>query len=111
MALTGGRGTVEEQRRLGGEPEKCVVFEWLKLLFLTDDAPLQKVYEECTSGKRLCGDTKKELTKLLIDFLHEHRRKKLEVAKIIDKFFMHEINQDIVNKIVEETEKEIELYG
>ena len=110
-ALTGGRGTIEEQRKLGGEPEKCVVFEWLKLLFLTDDDELQKVYDECTSGRRICGDTKKELTKLLTNFLHEHRRKKLEVAKIIDKFFMHEVNEEMIKKIVEETEKEIEAYG
>ena len=110
-ALTGGRGTIEEQKKLGGEPEKCVVFEWLRLLFLAEDTELQRVYDECTSGKRICGDTKKELTKLLVDFLQEHRKKKLEVAKIIDKFFMHEINRDIVNQIAEQTEKEIEQYG
>ena len=28
--LTGGRDTVDEQKKLGGEPEKCIIFELYK---------------------------------------------------------------------------------
>ena len=59
-AITGGKPTIEEQKKKGGEPEKCVVFEYCKNHFIKDDKILEKMYEECISGKNLCGECKKK---------------------------------------------------
>ncbi len=84
-ALTGGRATAEEQRRLGGEPEKCVVFELFAYHLVRDDRELKKIYDECRSGLRLCGQCKKEAAKLLEEFLREHQEKLAQAREEAEK--------------------------
>ncbi len=81
-ALTGGRATVEEQRRLGAEPWKCTVYDFYMFQLLQDDVELKKVYDECASGKLLCGHCKRRAAELLEKFLEKHQRR-LEKAKDI----------------------------
>ncbi len=57
-AFTGGRVTKEEQKTKGGQPEICVVFEYCKNHFIKEDKILQKMFEECKTGKNLCGECK-----------------------------------------------------
>ncbi len=72
-AFTGGRATAEEQRRLGGEPEKCVVFEMYTYHLIESDAELEEIRENCKSGRILCGQCKKYAAELLENFLKEHQ--------------------------------------
>ncbi len=72
-AFTGGRATAEEQRRLGGEPEKCVVFEMYTYHLIESDAELEEIRENCKSGKILCGQCKRYAAELLENFLKEHQ--------------------------------------
>jgi tryptophanyl-tRNA synthetase len=74
-ALTGGRNTVEEQKKLGGEPQKCVIYE-LYTYFQPDDKKLKEIFETCTSGARSCGDCKKQCADFMVSFLQEHQAKK-----------------------------------
>jgi tryptophanyl-tRNA synthetase len=73
-ALTGGRATVEEQKRLGGEPEKCVVFELYSYHF-ADDKMLNEIRDDCTSGRLLCGNCKKMLAEIVKEFLKDFQEK------------------------------------
>ncbi|MDD5317630.1 MAG: tryptophan--tRNA ligase [Candidatus ainarchaeum sp.] len=75
-ALTGGRATLSEQRRLGGEIEKCVVFELYKFHFEEDDKKLSERFHACRGGKLMCGDCKGELACRVRDFLKAHQKKK-----------------------------------
>jgi tryptophanyl-tRNA synthetase len=75
-ALTGGRATAEEQRRLGGEPDKCIIYEYYRDHFLESDEELDKVRMECLTGKRLCGECKVQLFELIEKYITEHERKK-----------------------------------
>ncbi|MEM0215550.1 MAG: tryptophan--tRNA ligase [Archaeoglobaceae archaeon] len=77
-ALTGGRTTAEEQKRLGGEPEKCVVFEFYVYHLVEDDDELRRIEEDCKSGKMLCGQCKKLASELMVEFLKEHKEKRDE---------------------------------
>ncbi len=70
-AITGGRGSAEEQRRLGGEPEKCSVFELYTIHLLLDDRELEELRDECRGGKLLCGHCKKRAAELAGKFLKE----------------------------------------
>lgn len=75
-ALTGGRKTVEEQRKLGGELDKSVVFELYKYHFVDDDSKVEKVAKAYVSGKLLDGDMKKEIAEIVMKFLEKHQAKK-----------------------------------
>lgn len=79
-ALTGGRNTVEEQKKLGGQPEKCMVFEMYKQHLIEDEKKLQKVFDDCKKGKLLCGEDKDNAQEIMIKF-QEDFKKKLEKAK------------------------------
>ncbi len=79
-ALTGGRPTVEEQKRLGGEPEKCTVYEFYVYHLIPDDAELRRIYERCRGGELLCGECKRMAVERLRKWLEEHQRR-LEKAR------------------------------
>ncbi len=82
-AFTGGRATVKEQKELGGEPWKCSVYELYLYHFVDDDKLVERVYEECVSGMRICGDCKKEISEIVVKFLKEHqikREKNIDLA-------------------------------
>jgi len=49
---------------------------------IEDDRELQKIYDDCVSGRLLCGHCKRNAWNLLEKFLEEHK-KKLEKAKNI----------------------------
>jgi tryptophanyl-tRNA synthetase len=73
-AITGGRQSLAEQRRLGGEPERCSIYEFLLFHLSLDDAELLELDEECRSGRRICGSCKKEAAERIRRFLTEHQR-------------------------------------
>ena len=75
-AFTGGRDTVEEQRRLGARADICPVYDLYRFHFATDDEHVKRVYHECTKGLRLCGECKQEATGLVKAFLEAHRKKR-----------------------------------
>jgi tryptophanyl-tRNA synthetase len=80
-AFTGGRDTVEEQRRLGGRPEICPVYELYQFHFAKDDEHIDRVYQECTKGIRLCGECKQEAVGLVKSFLDEHHKRRDRLMK------------------------------
>jgi len=75
-AFTGGRDTVEEQRRLGGRADICPIYDLYRFHFARDDEHVDRVYHECTKGIRLCGECKQEANGLVKEFLSEHRKKR-----------------------------------
>ncbi len=79
-AKTGGRVTLEEQKRLGGEPEQCTVYELLLYHLVEDDKELMDYYRDCVGGTRVCGRCKKYAAELMREFLKEHQEKR-ELAK------------------------------
>jgi tryptophanyl-tRNA synthetase len=81
-ALTGGRATAEEQRKLGGIPEACTVYDLYLYGLIQDDNELRRIYQECRSGTLLCGACKKLAWQLLQEYLREFQEK-LEQAKEI----------------------------
>ncbi len=74
-AKTGGRATSEEQRRLGGEPDKCMVYELYLYHLIDDDLELAKVYNECRCGKLTCGEDKRRCAGLVEKFLRAHQER------------------------------------
>jgi len=85
-AITGGRGSAEEQRRLGGEPDKCSVFEQYVIHLIEDDKELEEIRRECTSGELLCGNCKKRAAEMVSEFLKNHQEKMGEAEAKLDAY-------------------------
>jgi tryptophanyl-tRNA synthetase len=73
-AITGGRQSLAEQKKLGGEPEKCSVYEFLVFHLSEDDKELLELDSECRSGRRMCGTCKKDVAERIERFLCEHQK-------------------------------------
>lgn len=84
-ALTGGRETVEIQKKSGGIPGKCMIFEMYKQHLIEDDNKLKERYDLCTSGKILCGECKKFACELMTSFLEDFDKKINENREKINK--------------------------
>lgn len=87
-AFTGGRETLEEQKKLGGSPDVCTVFQYYYFLFEPDDAKLQERREACMSGAILCGHCKKDLAERIVQYLTEHQKKREKAREILDQFLL-----------------------
>ena len=83
-AFTGGKATVEEQRRLGADPEICSVWAAWRSRFATTEAEFDQITRDCRSGHLMCGDCKAHLIERVNGFLaehHERREKAKETAE------------------------------
>ncbi|MBI2651228.1 tryptophan--tRNA ligase [Candidatus Woesearchaeota archaeon] len=88
-ALSGGRDTLEEHRRLGAAIEKDMVFELMKQHLVEDDSELNEIYSSYKSGKMTSGELKEiacsKMEKFMNDFNKgiEDARKNLNKLKFV----------------------------
>ena len=85
-AFSGGKPTVEEHRKLGGNPDIDISFQWLSILFEEDDKKLAQIRENYKSGKILSGEMKQILVDKLNAFLREHNKKKENAKHLLEKY-------------------------
>jgi tryptophanyl-tRNA synthetase len=78
-AFTGGRTTIEEQKRLGANPDICSVFAYEYFLFM-NDREIEDLRYNCLAGNIMCGDCKLTLAERVEKFLKEFQAKR-EKAK------------------------------
>lgn len=74
-ALTGGRETEELQRKLGGQPEKCIVFELDKQHLVESDKEFNRIYSDCKAGLLLCRECKAISIDLMNKFMTNFTRR------------------------------------
>ena len=89
-AFTGGRATVEEQRKLGANPHICSVFAYYTYLFAPEDRYLAEVERTCKSGERLCGDCKAELADHIGKFLKGHQERREQAKHRLEEFMLRD---------------------
>lgn len=89
-AFTGGRATVEEQRRLGGNPDICPVYQYLSYIFEEDDKKLEEQYAKCKRGELLCGEHKEYLASRVLAFLREHQEKREKARDVLEDFVIRD---------------------
>ena len=89
-AVTGGRGSVKEQREKGGNPDACSIYMYFYYLFEPDDKKLSELRQKCLNGELLCGECKSELISRVNKFLNEHRKKREKARNIIDKYIVRD---------------------
>jgi tryptophanyl-tRNA synthetase len=87
-AFSGGRDTLEEHRKLGGNPDIDVSFQYLKMFFEPDDKKLKKIHDDYKSGKLLTSELKDILIEKINAFLKEHQKKRKLAEKQLGKFIL-----------------------
>ena len=85
-AFSGGRGSVEEHRKKGGNPEIDVSYQYLYSQFEPDDKKIKKIYDDYKSGRMLTGELKQILINRLEKFLIQHQKKRERAKKTVDRF-------------------------
>ncbi|MDG6939151.1 MAG: tryptophan--tRNA ligase [Nitrososphaerota archaeon] len=85
-AFSGGRATIEEHRRLGGDPDVDVPYLWLQMFFEGDDAKLKKLHDDYVSGKLLSGEMKEVLIEKVTRFLKGHQERRERARDSLDSF-------------------------
>jgi tryptophanyl-tRNA synthetase len=89
-AFTGGGATIKEQKEKGGKPEICSVYQYYYFLFENNDKKVKEIFENCKSGKRICGECKAELAKRVKEFLIEHQKKREKAKNLVEKFILRD---------------------
>lgn len=84
-AFTGGQATVEEQRRLGGNPDICPVYKY-HLLFQESDEKVRSIYADCRAGRLLCGECKLMLNERLSSFMASHKEAREKAKERIHEY-------------------------
>lgn len=101
-AFSGGQPTIELHRKLGGNPDIDVSFQWLYMFFEEDDEKVKKIEEEYRSGKLLSGELKQILIEKLNKFLEIHRQKREEAKDLVNTFkYEGKLAKEMWNKIHE----------
>ncbi len=85
-AFSGGRDTLEEHRKLGGNPDIDVPFQYLKIFFEDDDKKLNNIYNDYKSGKMLTSELKQITIDKISKFLKEHQIKRDKIRKDLKLF-------------------------
>jgi len=85
-AKTGGASTLEEQKKHGGKPDECVVYELFLYHLIEDDKELKEIYTSCKNGKKMCGNCKKYAAKLMESMLLDLQKKRKTAEKQIKKY-------------------------
>jgi tryptophanyl-tRNA synthetase len=94
-SFTGGRATVEEQRKLGGQADICPVYHYYYFLFEEDDKELSRIYNDCTSGKLLCGVCKSMLASRVKRFVAAHQQKRAAAKDRLDEFIVEDVSSGL----------------
>ena len=84
-AFTGGRSTIEEQKRLGANPDICSIFSYDYFLFM-NDSEIEDLRLECLAGSIMCGDCKHLLSDRVKTFLKEHQEKREKAKDRVQEF-------------------------
>ena len=87
-AFSGGQPDIEQHRKLGGNPDIDVSYQYLRIFFEPDDNKLKKIYEDYKSGKLLSGELKAILIEKINEFLKTHQEKREKAKQQIEQFLL-----------------------
>ena len=85
-AFSGGQIDIEQHRKLGGNPDIDVSYQYLRIFFEPDDNKLKSIYDDYKSGKMLTGELKAILIEKINEFLAIHQAKREKAQDQINKF-------------------------
>ncbi len=86
-SFSGGQSTVEEHRRLGGDPDKDVAYQYMMYFFEEDYSYLSEINHDYRAGKILAGEMKQLCIDRASEWLNNLSEMRDQTAHLIDQFF------------------------
>ncbi len=87
-AFSGGKSTIEEHRRYGGNPDVDVAYQYLMYFFEDDDQVLKELNEGYRSGKILAGEMKDICIEKASSWMKSHQEIKDQNSHLINDFLI-----------------------
>ncbi|NQV08362.1 tryptophan--tRNA ligase [Candidatus Woesearchaeota archaeon] len=84
-ALSGGRDTLEQHRKLGAKIEQDMAFELLKVHLIEDDKELKKIHDKYKSGKMTSGEIKQIACEKAEKLMDDFNKKLIKARKLVPK--------------------------
>ena len=91
-AFSGGQSTIEEHRRLGGNPDIDVAYQYMMYFFEDDDDFLQSINSDYRSGKILAGEMKQLCIDRATEWLSELHEKRDQNEHLVKEFLASDAN-------------------
>ena len=85
-AYSGGQSTIEEHRRLGGNPDIDVAYQYMMYFFEQDDAYLGEINSAYRSGKILAGEMKQLCIDKATDWMKSHQELRAQTEHLTHDF-------------------------
>ncbi|MBN2602706.1 MAG: tryptophan--tRNA ligase [Candidatus Thermoplasmatota archaeon] len=85
-AKTGGAVTLEQQKKEGGNPKECMIYELFLYHLIEDDSELNEIFTSCKKGQKMCGHCKKYAAELMEKILIDLNEKRQRAVDNIDKY-------------------------
>ena len=89
-AFSGGQATIEEHRRLGGNPDIDVAYQYMMYFFEDDDAFLAELNSDYRSGKLLAGEMKQLCIERATAWLKELHEMRDQTSHLVEEFLAHD---------------------
>ena len=87
-AFSGGKDTIEEHRKSGGNTEVDVSFQYLRYFFEEDDKKLAEIERDYKSGKMSTGELKKYTIEKINEFLAKHQERRKHAKGKISQYML-----------------------
>ena len=86
-SFSGGQATIEEHRRLGGDPDKDVAYQYMMYFFEEDDKFLEEINQGYRAGKILAGEMKQMCIDRAANWLSDIAEKRDETSHLVENFY------------------------
>ena len=67
-------------------------------MFEEDDSSLSKIYQDCKSGRLLCGDCKAMLASRVRKYVEDHQERRMKAKERITEFLVEDEEDHIKKK-------------
>jgi tryptophanyl-tRNA synthetase len=85
-AKTGGAVSLEQQKKEGGNPDDCMIYELFLYHLTDDDEELHTIYSTCRNGDRMCGYCKKQAAERMGELLKNIAEKRAVAEEKIEDY-------------------------
>ena len=85
-AYSGGQSTIEEHRRLGGNPDIDVAYQYMMYFFEHDDKHLAEINSDYRNGKILAGEMKQLCIDKATEWMENHIELRDQSQHLVDDF-------------------------
>ncbi len=85
-AYSGGQSTIEEHRRIGGNPDIDVAYQYMMYFFENDDHYLAELNSNYRNGRILAGEMKQLCIEKATDWMSNHNEIRHQTEHLVDSF-------------------------